>query len=111
MDLILSKEAHDLKSLTTLEKYHVLNALHCNYEIKNLSEFGVSAEDRGTLTLVELINKYPIFENKFIVAICEAVESFDAKQLEDAYEDYERKCDQGAGLQFIKNSIEMKKGK
>ena len=65
----LSKEAQQLKALTPLQKFRVLDALHGNYEIKNLSEFGVSAEDRGTLSLVQLMKKYSIFDNKFIVAI------------------------------------------
>jgi len=109
--MALSTQAKELKELTPLEKYYVLDALHNGYEIKNLSEYGVSAEDRGTMNLIALIKKYPIFGNKFTVAICRAVESFSIKQIHDAAEDYERKYTNDAGLQFIKNSKEMKKGK
>ena len=101
----LSTEAQQLKALSTLQKFRVLDALHDGYEIKNLSDYGVTPEDRGTLSIVQLMKKYSIFDNKFIVAICEAVESFDVEQMEDAATDYEKKYTNDAGYQFIKNQI------
>jgi len=105
----LSKEAQQLKALSTLQKFRVLDALHSGYEIKNLSDYGITPEDRGTLSLVEIMEKYPIFDNKFITAICGAVESFNAEQMEEAAEDYEAKFGLDAGHEFLNNLI--KKGK
>jgi len=107
----LSKEAQQLKALTTLQKFRVLDALHGNYEIKNLSEFGVSAEDRGTLSLVDLMQKYPIFDNKFITAICAEVEAFDVEQMEEAAAEYESKFGLDDGHAFIQSIIKNRKGK
>jgi hypothetical protein len=108
--VVLSKEAKSLKSLTANEKYQVLCALHGSYEIKNLGELGVSAQDRGTLPLVGLMKKYPIFDSKFIIAICAAVESFTDEQLQDAQKDYEAKFGLDEGHEFLK-TLTTQKGK
>ena len=103
--------AEELKNLPTKRKFRILDAMHNGYEIKNLSDYGVSAEDRGTLSLVDLMQKYPIFDNKFITAICEAVEAFDMEQMQEAAEEYESKFGLDDGHAFIQSIIKNRKGK
>lgn len=107
----LAKEAEQLKALTTLQKFRVLDAMHNGYEVKPSLGHGVSAEDIGTLSLVDIMQKYPIFDNNFIIAICEAVKAFDVEQMEEAAEEYKSKFDLDDGHAFIQSIIKNKKGK